>query len=88
MPQFRSVRRLGRPMSKRPNPNSAKRIRKTHVTAVSDEDLIKQLKAAIESEEICEKALDVIHQRIVSGEVSKNMLLRIVLSLSKSAAGF
>jgi hypothetical protein len=67
--------------------NSAKRNRKMHVTALSDEDLIKKLKAAIESDEICEKALDVIHQRIVSGEVSANMLLRILVSLSKSAAG-
>ena len=86
MPQFRS-RRLGRPMSsgRGTKSNSAKRNRKTHVTALSDEDLIKQLKAAIESDEICEKALDVIHQRIASGEVSDNNLLRILVSLSKSA---
>jgi hypothetical protein len=87
MPQFRSVGRLERRMSNRPNANSAKRNRKTHVPALSDEDLIKQLKAAIDSEEICEKALDVIHQRIASGEVSDNNLLRILVSLSKSAAG-
>jgi hypothetical protein len=72
----------------RPNANSAKRSRKTHVTALSDEDLIKQLKAAIDSQEICKKALDVIHQRIASRELSDNMLLRIVASLSKSAAWF
>jgi hypothetical protein len=67
--------------------NSAKRNRKMHVTALSDEDLIKQLKAAIESEEICTKALDVVHKRLVSGEVSDHMLLRIIVCLTKSAAG-
>jgi hypothetical protein len=71
-----------------PNPNSAKRNRKTHVTALSDEALIKQLEAAINSTEILEKALDVLQKRIASRELSDNMLLRIVASLSKSAAWF
>jgi hypothetical protein len=35
-----------------PNPNSAKRNRKTHVTALSDEAIIKQLKVQIDSQEI------------------------------------
>jgi hypothetical protein len=51
-----------------------------------DEALIKQLEAAIYSNEIWEKALDVLRKRIASGEVSDNMLLRIVISLSKSTA--
>jgi len=89
-PQFRSVRRLGRPMSsgRRTKSNSAKRNRKTHVTALSDEALIKHFEAAIRSQEILEKALDVLHKRIASRELSDNMLLRIVASLSKSAAWF
>jgi hypothetical protein len=73
-------------MSSGPNSNSAKRNRKTHVTALSDEALIKQLEAAIDSQEILEKALDVIHKRLDSGEVSDNMLLRILVSLAKSTA--
>jgi hypothetical protein len=73
-------------MSSRPNANSAKRYRKTHVTALSDEALTKQLEAAIDSHEIWQKALDVLHKRIASAEVSDNMLLRIVVSLGKSAA--
>jgi hypothetical protein len=59
-----------------PNPNSAKRNRKTHVTALSDEAIIKQLKVAIDSQEIWQKALDVLHKRIASRELSDNMLLR------------
>jgi hypothetical protein len=48
-----------------------------------DEALIKQLEAAIYSNEIWEKALDVLCKRIASGEVSDNMLLRVLVSLSK-----
>jgi hypothetical protein len=53
-----------------------------------DEPPIKQLEAAIRSREIWGKALDVLHKRIASREISDNMLLRIVVSLSKSAAYF
>jgi hypothetical protein len=51
-----------------------------------DEALIKQLEAAIHSTDIWQKALDVLCKRIASGEVSDNMLLHIVVSLSKSGA--
>jgi hypothetical protein len=60
---------------------------KTHVNALGDEALIKQLEAAIDSQEILEKALDLIHKRIASREVSDHMLLRIIGCLTKSAAG-
>src|SRR5262245_26890970 len=51
-----------------------------------DEALIKQLESAIYTNEIWEKALDVLCKRIASGEVSDNMLLRVLVSLSKSTA--
>jgi hypothetical protein len=56
--------------------------------ASSQEARIKQLEAGIQSHEICEKALDLIHKRLASGELSDNMLLRATLSLAKSAAWF
>jgi hypothetical protein len=73
-------------MTAGPNTNSARGNRKKLVTPLSDEALIKQLEPAIYSQEICKKAIDVIHKRLASGEVSDNMLLRIVVSLSKSSA--
>jgi hypothetical protein len=73
----RSVRRLERP-------NSAECDREKLVPC--DETLIKQLEAAIQAQDKREKALDVLLKRIASGKVSDNMLLRIVLSLSKSTA--
>jgi hypothetical protein len=69
-----------------PNNNCAKGKRKKLVTGLSEEAQIKQLEAAIYSQEICKKALDLIHKRLDSGEVSDNMLLRILVSLNKSAA--
>jgi hypothetical protein len=51
-----------------------------------DEALIKHLEAAIYSTDVWQKALDVLCKRIASREVSENMLLHIVLSLSKSTA--
>jgi hypothetical protein len=51
-------------------------------------DEIKQIEAAIYSEEIWVKALDVLRKRIASGEISDNMLLRIVVCLSTSTACF
>ena len=74
-------------MTSRPKTNSAKGKRKKLVNSLSDEALIKQFEAAIASDEICLKALDVIQKRIASREVSDHMLLRIIISLTKSAAG-
>jgi hypothetical protein len=54
------------------------------VNAVRDEALIKQLKDAMYSERIREKALDVLDKRIASGKLSIDMLLRIFVSLGKS----
>ena len=73
-------------MTAGPNTNSTECNREKLVNASSDEALIKQLEAAIYSNEIWEKALDVVCKRIASGEVSDNMLLHVALSLSKSTA--
>jgi serine/threonine protein phosphatase PrpC len=73
-------------MTAGPNTNSTECNREKLVNALSDEALIKQLEAAIYSNEIWEKALDVVCKRIASGEVSDNMLLHVVVSLSKSTA--
>jgi hypothetical protein len=73
-------------MTAGPNTNSTECNREKLVNALCDEALIKQLEAAIYSNEIWEKALDVVCKRIASGEVSDNMLLHVVLSLSKSTA--
>jgi hypothetical protein len=75
-------------MTTGPNKNSAKGKRKNLVTGLSEEAQIKRLEAAIDSQEIYKKALDLIDKRLVSGEVSDNMLLRIVVSLSKSGDRF
>ena len=73
-------------MTTGPNTNtkSAERDREKLVNALRDEVLIKQLEAAIDSQEIYKKALDLIDKRLVSGEVSDHMLLRILVSLSKA----
>ena len=73
-------------MSAGPSTTSTKCNGERIVNALRDEALIKQLEAAIYSNEIWEKALDVVCKRIASGEVSDNMLLHVVLSLSKSTA--
>jgi hypothetical protein len=73
-------------MTTEPNANSADGNRES--TALRDEALIKQLKAAINSEEICEKAVAVLRKRIASRELSDNMLLRIIVFLAKSTACF
>ena len=73
-------------MTAGPSTNSTECNREKIVNALRDEALIKQLEAAIYSNEIWEKALDVVCKRIASGEVSDNMLLHVVLSLSKSTA--
>jgi hypothetical protein len=73
-------------MTAGPNTNSTEYNREKLVNALGDEALIKQLEAAIYSNEIWEKALDMVCRRIASGEVSDNMLLHVVVSLSKSTA--
>ena len=77
--QFRSVRRT----------NSAAANRNDPINALRDEDLealVKLLEAASKSSEILQKANDVLQKRIASGELSDNMLLRIIDSLAKSTA--
>jgi hypothetical protein len=73
-------------MIKKPNNSLAGGGRGKRVAPLSEEALIKQLEAAIHSNEIWQKALDLIHKRLASGEVSEHMLLRIIVCLSKSAA--
>jgi hypothetical protein len=73
-------------MNTAPNTNSADSNRDS--VASREEAFIKQLKAGIQSNEDCEKALDLIRKRIASGELSDNMLLRVTLSLAKSTACF
>jgi hypothetical protein len=77
--QFRSVRRT----------NSAAANRNDPINALRDEDfkaLIKLLEAASKSSENLQEANDVLQKRIVSGELSTTMLLRIIVSLTKSTA--
>jgi hypothetical protein len=73
-------------MTAGPRTNSTECNREKLVNALRDEALIKQLEAAIYSNGIWQKALDVVCKRIASGEVSENMLLHVVVSLSESAA--
>ena len=73
-------------MTAGPNTNSTECNREKLVNALRGEALIKQLEAAIYSNEIWEKALDVVCKRIASGEVGDNILLHVVSSLSKSIA--
>ena len=81
-PISRSVRRVERTYDR--NTNSTECNREKLVNALPDEAL--QLEAAIYSNEVWEKALDVVRKRIASREVSDNMLLHLVVSLSKSTA--
>jgi hypothetical protein len=73
-------------MTAGPSTDSTECDREKLDNALRDEALIEQLEAAIYSNEIWEKALDVLCKRIASGEVSENMLLHVVVSLSKSIA--
>ena len=73
-------------MTAGPNTGSTEFTRKKLVNALRDEALNKQLETEIYSNEIWEKALDVVCKRIASGKVSDNMLLHVVVSLSKSTA--
>ena len=73
-------------MTAEPNINSAELCREEARRCLCDETVIKQLEAAIYSTGIWQKAVDVLRKRIASGEVSDNMLLHIVASLSKSSA--
>jgi hypothetical protein len=66
--------------------NSAEFCREEARRSLCDETLIKQLETGISSIEIWQKAVDVLRKRIASGEVSDNMLLRVMVSLSKSSA--
>jgi hypothetical protein len=70
-------------MTAGPSTNSTECNREKIVNTLRDEALIKQLEAAIYSNEILEKALGVVRKRIASGEVSDNMLLRVLVFLSK-----
>ena len=55
--------------------------------ALRDEAQIKRFEAGIEAEEIKELAVNVLRKAIASRDVSNNMLLRIIVSLSKSTEG-
>jgi hypothetical protein len=73
-------------MTAGPSTTSTECNREKLVDALGDEALIKQVEAAIYSNEIWQKALDVVRKRLASGELSDNMLLHVVASLSKSSA--
>jgi hypothetical protein len=73
-------------MTAGPSTNSTECDREKLVNALRDEALIKQLEAAIYSTDIWQKALDVLRKQIASRELSENMLLHVVVSLSKSTA--
>jgi hypothetical protein len=52
--------------------------------ALRDENRIKRLEAGIEAEELRDLAANVLRKAIASQDISANMLLRIIVSLSKS----
>ena len=52
-----------------------------------DEFVIKHLEAAIHSQEKLQEAVAVLRKRMASGELSDNMLLRIVDTISQSTVG-
>jgi hypothetical protein len=73
-------------MTAGPNTNSTECNREKLVNALPGDALIKELEAPIYSNEIWQRALDVVRKRIASREVRDNMLLHVVVSLSKSIA--
>ncbi len=73
-------------MTAGPSINSAEFCREEACQSLCDETVIKQLEAGIYSTDIWQKAVDVLRNRVASGEVSDNMLLRVVVSLGKSTA--
>ena len=73
-------------MTAEPNINFAEFWREEARRCLCDETAIKQIEAGVYSTKIWQKAVDVLRNRIASGEVSDNMLMRIVVSLSKSSA--
>jgi hypothetical protein len=75
-------------MTSAPNGKPTEGNRENPIDASCDEALIKQVEVAIYSAEIWRKALDVLSKRIASREVSDTMLLRIIVSLSKSNSCF
>jgi hypothetical protein len=52
--------------------------------ALRDEAQIKRFEAGIEAEEIKNLAVNVLRKAVASQDISNNMLLRIIASLSKS----
>jgi hypothetical protein len=52
--------------------------------ALRDEAQIKRFEAGIEAEEIKDLAINVLRKAVASQDISTNMLLRIIASLSKS----
>jgi hypothetical protein len=66
-----------------PSTNSTNCNREKAFQAWCNEAPLKQLEAAICASDILEKALDVLRKRIASGEISDNMLLRVIVSLAK-----
>jgi len=75
-------------MTTRSNNKPPEGNRKNLGDASRDEASIKQVEAAVYSVEIWQKALDVLSKRIASREISDKMLLRIIVSLSKSNSVF
>jgi hypothetical protein len=73
-------------MTAGPSSKSTECNREEARQALCAEALIKQLEVAIYSTEILQKAVDVLCKRIASGQISDNMLLRVVVCLSKSSA--
>jgi hypothetical protein len=71
-------------MTSVPNGKPTEGNQENPIDASRDEALIKKVEVAIYSAEIWRKAVDVLCKRIASREVSDEMLLRIVISLSKS----
>lgn len=54
------------------------------VDALRDEAQIKRFEAGIEAEEVKDLAVNFLRKAVASQDISNNMLLRIIASLSKS----
>jgi undecaprenyl pyrophosphate synthase len=69
------------------SPHLSHELEEYNLDALRDEAQIKRFEAGIEAEEIKELAVNVLRKAVASRDVRNNMLLRIIVSLSKSTEG-
>ena len=71
-------------MTTEPNTNPADETLEQLLNAVRDEPLLKQLLAGSATRKLLDQAVALIRKQLDSRELSDNMLLRIVVSLTRS----